>query len=199
MQEQDKNTGAGKQWETAPNWPTESGSSAFWEELGRTVAAFGTLEDTLAKALFTVEFRRRAAEGEKLGVGLEAYGQELVKGLSDTLRPLAKKLEAAWRDEDRELSEARAAILDEIRALKTERNRLCHGAWVRFEKEDEGSVRYYPRMHELSGAHTETRSLASIAETRERATRIVKAVLTDMAERYRTSLSGTGRAGRNPH
>ena len=39
-------------------WPTHRGTPAFWEELGRTVAAFGFLEDTLAKATHAPQGQR---------------------------------------------------------------------------------------------------------------------------------------------
>ena len=40
-------------------WPTHRHTSQFWEQLGRTVATFGFLEEVLGKAIFAFTASRR--------------------------------------------------------------------------------------------------------------------------------------------
>ena len=41
------------------DWPTNCGSPAFWEELGRTVVTFSHLEDMAARAYFGLTATRQ--------------------------------------------------------------------------------------------------------------------------------------------
>ena len=166
--------------------------------MGRTIATFGMLEDTLGKALFTATAQKHVAEGKELEREMAAWEKPVTKGLSDALTMVSGKVKAAWKEHDGELSAEHATIIEEIKELAKERNRLCHGAWMAFKTEDEGLVRYYLKKHELDGEHMVTRSLSEIAETRERATTVIKAVLADMGVRNKTVFAKASWTSRDP-
>ena len=198
MTTKNRNDDAGGGSHSAPNWPTHEGSAGFWEELGRTVATFGMLEDTLGKALFTATAQKQVSEGKELEREMAAWGAKVISGFSDTLGGLTKNIKVAWKQDGGGLSAEHAKVLKEIEELAKERNRLCHGAWMAFKTKDEGLVRYYPQGKELDGGHMVTRSLSEIAETRKRATTVIKAVLADMGVRNKTVFAKASWTSRNP-
>ena len=166
-----------------PNWPTQDGNPEFWEELGRAVGTFGMLEYWLAKTLFIVTAQIRVGEGKKVPTDWEGWGTKVIGGLSDTLNPLATKLQKAWRKQDGHLSDTQTAILAEIRDLVDERNQLCHAAWMAFRTGDEGTLFYFPKAQKVPGGNMQTRSLASISETKERVAAVIKEVIRDSSAR----------------
>ena len=181
-----------------PNWPTHHGSAAFWEELGRTVATFGMLEDTLGMALCVVTGQEPAAEGEALQRQLNEWAERVLRNLKRALCPLANQMEAAWATREGGLTENQAAIIAEDKALAKERNRLCHGAWIAFGRGDEGTVRYFPRKDETRGGHLKTRSLQALAETRERVAGVTKAVIADTEALTNRPFPGKGQQAQQP-
>lgn len=73
----------------SPKWPTDLFTAAFWEQLGRTIATFGLLEEVLGKAIFaftaTTEFNETDAAEY-----LSKWDRQLHQALTDTLWPLAE-------------------------------------------------------------------------------------------------------------
>lgn len=165
------------------NWPTHIGSGAFWEELGRTVAALGMLEDTLASALIVLSGQRPAADDHNAEEQVQEWYREVAEYLSGALHPLANSLAAAWEERDGALSEEQRTICDEIRSLAKERNRLCHGAWTAFDQPDTGTVRFFERRQEFAGRHTARRSMESMARTRGRAAMVIAELVADIEAR----------------
>lgn len=113
------------------NYPTHKQPPEFWEELGRTIATFGYLEDVLVKAYFAItattshEFETEAIAKAVV----DKWGEQLAFALADTLVSLAQKYAAAVRKnatanfpgiDTLEASIAKAADI---------RNALCHGFW----------------------------------------------------------------------
>ena len=170
-----------------PNWPTDKGSEALWEELGRTVATFGMLEDTLARAHFHVTGQQKPVDGVELEQQVEAWAAQLISSLPETLKPLADRIEAAWKALDGELTDGHGAIANEIRILADERNRLCHGAWIAFEQPDQGTVRYFARKFDVGGVYLETRSVQDLAEIRGRVKAVIEDVIADTEGRWTIS------------
>ena len=179
-------------WQNPPNWPTHKGSEALWEELGRTVATFGMLEDTLARAQFAVTGQQQQVEGVELERQMQTWASELIKGLIEPLKPLGGKLAAAWKAADGELTDGHRAIANEIRVLADERNRLCHGAWIAFEQPDQGTVRYFARKFDVGGVYLETRSVQDLAEIRGRVKAVIEDVIADTEARTNRPFPGRG-------
>ena len=183
MREGGDNPDEGGYWQNPPNWPTHKGSEALWEELGRTIATFGMLEDTLARACFHVTGQQQPVEGVDPKEQLNAWAAELVSNLPETLKPLADRMKAAWKALDGELTERRAAMAHEIKMLADERNRLCHGAWIAFDEQDRGTVRYFPRNFDVGEIFLETRSVEDLAEVRRRVTALINEIIADTQRR----------------
>lgn len=113
-------------------FPTHMHSAAFWEALGRAVATFGFLEETLAKAIFAFTGTRRLTPAEQSEEAIQKWIFTLQKALSrDTLGSLISEFEKAVHGNP----DATIADLDDLvsrlRKASSVRNVLCHGSWNR--------------------------------------------------------------------
>ena len=68
----------------------------------------------------------------------------------------------------------------------------------RSKRRTKGSYGTTRKEHELDGGHMVTRSLSEIAETRKRATTVIKAVRADMGVRNKTVFAKASWTSRNP-
>jgi hypothetical protein len=113
------------------NFPTHRNPPEFWEELGRTIATFGFLEDMLVKAYFAItattsyEFKTE----EEAEAAVEEWRDQLLYAMADTLVGLAQRYAAAVRGNE-------LARFPDINVLEVSitnaaglRNALCHGFW----------------------------------------------------------------------
>ena len=125
-----------------PDWPVNQGPAVFWQELGKTVAAFGYLEHTLASTCYAL-----LATGERAVALLEANDQKtmrrwtkrLLRSQTDSMGPLTRELDRVLTEAGlvpRAVREDLVARLDELRPW---RNALCHGAWLSVA--EDGSAR----------------------------------------------------------
>lgn len=68
-------------------FPTHAHEPKLWEALGRAVATFGFLEQTLAKAIFALTGTKSCSE-DAVSEAFKKWVPKLEKALSDTLNPL---------------------------------------------------------------------------------------------------------------
>ena len=104
------------------DWPTHIMPAEFWEELGRTFASFGFLEEMLKKTIFALSATR-----EHKSITLEMYerwARNLERTVKDTLGGLINRYEEELKD-----NEALRPLIDCLRDVKEHRNILCHGSW----------------------------------------------------------------------
>ena len=106
-------------------WPTNRGSSAFWEELGRTVATFSHLEDMMARAWFGLTATREFKNMEQAEAAFPKWEKEFKESLTDSLNSLTKKLKKAFNDDDRVPDEVARAYLARLDKLRVWRNVQC--------------------------------------------------------------------------
>jgi hypothetical protein len=109
-------------------FPTHAHASEFWEALGRCVATFGFLEETLGKAIFSFTATRPYGEDEIQ----QAYAEWLPKlehALTDQLGSLINNFGKAVRDHPMATISNLDEILDDLRKASTIRNVICHGSW----------------------------------------------------------------------
>ena len=109
-------------------FPTQLHDSAFWEWLGRTVATFGLLEETLGKAIFAFTATRPYSEAEID----QAYANWLPKleiALTDSLGSLIDTYGKAVRDHPNRTIRNVEDLLVDLRKAAKLRNVLCHGSW----------------------------------------------------------------------
>ena len=126
-----------------PLFPTHRHDPAFWCSLGRAVATFGFLEETLKKAVLALTGTVRAPEDETAAkAAVEAWGDLLERSLVSTLNPLIDTVTKAAKDHP----ELKTTNIDEfeadLRAAAKVRNLVCHGSWR--APDDQGvSVAFY--------------------------------------------------------
>lgn len=126
------------------NWPTHKGEPKFWEELGRTVATFTTLEDILPRFYLAITGSRNNKEFSEEDVKI--WVAKLDKSLSDTLGGLIEKVREAFGDDERIEKEIKFEIITRLEGLKVWRNVLCHGAWVGFENDGSAQLRFFRKL-----------------------------------------------------
>jgi hypothetical protein len=113
-----------------PTFPTQAHASAFWEALGRAVATFGFLEETLGKAIFAYTGMRQIPE-EQINAAYEKWTLTLEHALTDALGKLIDAYGKAVRDHDGATINNFDVLIDHRREAVTLRNVLCHGHGTR--------------------------------------------------------------------
>ena len=67
-----------------PSFPTHLHSPEFWEQLGRTIATYGFLEEVLGRAIFAFT-ATRAYSPEEIDAAYQAWLPQLERALTDQL------------------------------------------------------------------------------------------------------------------
>jgi hypothetical protein len=109
-------------------FPTQMHAPAFWEALGRAVATFGFLEETLGKAIFAYTGMRQIPE-EQINAAYEKWTLTLQHALSDALGGLIDTYGKAVRDHGGATVENLDVLIDRLEEAARRRNVLCHGSW----------------------------------------------------------------------
>jgi hypothetical protein len=113
-----------------PQFPTHLHNAGFWEALGRTIATFGFLEETLGKAIFAFTGTTRYSESE-VAAAFEKWLPTLERALSDPLAGLIDTYGKAVRSNPEATITNLDDLLNELRKASVIRNVLCHGSWQR--------------------------------------------------------------------
>lgn len=116
--------------ELPEDFPTTEYSVEFWSWLGRCVASFGMLEETLRMAILllsaTIPYRK-----EEIETKYEKWHPRIENNKSETLRPLVDQYFKFLKEHP----ETNVENLDEfecdLRELIPLRNALSHAAWPR--------------------------------------------------------------------
>lgn len=111
-----------------PNFPTHMHEAAFWEELGRVVATFGFLEETLAKAIFAFTATTEYDE-EAVAAALEKWQPTLERALTDALGGQISAYENAVKAHGGLQMVNFDELIEDLKAATSVRNALCHGSW----------------------------------------------------------------------
>ncbi len=109
-------------------FPTHRHEPEFWEQLGRTIATYGFLEEVLGKAIFAFTATRRY-KADEIGAAYDAWLPKLERALTDQLVNLAEAYGKATRDHPDTFTENVADLVEAIKAAAVIRNMLCHGSW----------------------------------------------------------------------
>lgn len=110
------------------DYPTHRHSDEFWEQLGRTVATYGFLEQVLGRAIFALTATRKYAQDELE----EEYGKwlgQLERALSDPLGGLIAAYDNALRKHHELPVDNPEQLIGDLRCAAQLRNALCHGSW----------------------------------------------------------------------
>lgn len=109
-------------------FPTHTHSKLFWEQLGRTIATCGFLEEVLRRAIFAFTATRRYRADEAEGA-YRAWLPILEKALTDQLSNLAESYGKAVRENQDPTVENVEELVESVKSLAKIRNILCHGSW----------------------------------------------------------------------
>jgi hypothetical protein len=104
-----------------PLFPTHLHSPEFWEQLGRTVATFGCLEEVLGKAIFALTGTVPYDEAERQGA-FERWLPTLERALTDPLGGLIESYGKAYHDHPDDAFGNSDDLLDELRRASAIRN-----------------------------------------------------------------------------
>ncbi len=158
-----------------PDWPLSRDNPAFWEELGKTVAMFGSLEDTLTSACYGLTeppADPNDLRSEHVPAHLEWYAK-LEASRTNTMRIATDRFVKLLKDDGRVPHAVRHELRVQLEELRRWRNALCHGTWFGFSdagagvlshfyKEDKRVVRFPPMV-----------TLRDLAELRARIVHII--------------------------
>jgi hypothetical protein len=111
-----------------PLFPTHRHSPQFWEQLGRTIATYGFLEEVLGKAIFAFTATRNYSV-EEIATVYQAWLLRLERALTDQLWNLAESYGTAARDNPATTTKNVDELVEDIKKATIIRNVLCHGSW----------------------------------------------------------------------
>lgn len=110
------------------DFPTHLHEPLFWEELGRLIASFGFLEETLSKAIFAFTATTSYNEN-KISDAYEKWLPQLERALSDPLGNLIDVYGKSVRNNQSSTISNLDELLADLRKASTYRNVFCHGSW----------------------------------------------------------------------
>jgi hypothetical protein len=111
-----------------PMFPTHRHSPQFWEQLGRTIATYGFLEEVLGKAIFAFTATRKYSTNE-IDAAYQTWLPQLERALTDQLWNLAESYGKAAHDNPNTTTKNVDELVEHIKNATVIRNVLCHGSW----------------------------------------------------------------------
>lgn len=130
-----------------PEFPTQRHRPEFWEQLGRTVATFGFLEETLAKAIFAFTATTEYSE-EEVQKALDKWPDQLKCALSDTLYPLAAIYRKVVCEHQGPVPENLDDLIEDIKRAADIRNAISHGSWHQPDAAGKSELFFFNRRAE---------------------------------------------------
>lgn len=108
--------------------PVHRHDPLFWAALGRVVATFGFLEETLGKAIFAITATTEYDDAA-MAAAVEKWGGTVEKALTDPLGAKINGYEKAVRAHTSVKLGNLDWLFDDLRRAAEVRNALCHGSW----------------------------------------------------------------------
>ena len=130
------------------NFPTHLHTAAFWEALGRAVATFGFLEETLGKAIFSFT-ATRAYSQEEIQKAYAEWLPKLEHALTDQLGTLINNYGKAVREHPQATITDLDKLLENLKEASSIRNVLCHGSWRAPNSSDASIPHFVNRQKEI--------------------------------------------------
>ena len=127
-------------------WPTHRCPPEFWEELGRTIAKLGFLEDCLKRAHLAITATKEYDSVEAAQAAFDAWEPALVRSMDETLGQLAQRFVEALEPDTRFTAGEVSEVDKDLNGISNWRNALCHGAWTDYDDHTGlATLRYWPR------------------------------------------------------
>lgn len=158
-----------------PDWPLSGDNPAFWEELGKTVAMFGNLEDTLTSACYGLT--KPPADpsdlrAEQVPAYLDWYAR-IEASRTDAMGVVTDRFIKFLKNDGR----IPLAVQDELRAqldeLRRWRNALCHGAWRGFSRNGAGVLSHFYKEKKQVVCFPSKVDLKDLADLRARTVDVI--------------------------
>lgn len=128
-------------------FPTHRHSAEFWEALGRTIATFAFLEDTLGRAIFAFT-ATRAYPSEEIEEIYQDWLPKMERALTDQLWNLAEVYAKSVKEHPDATIKNIDELISEIKEATTIRNVLCHGSWGLPDKDGKSVPRFVSKKGE---------------------------------------------------
>ncbi len=160
-------------------FPTHLHPAEFWEALGRVVATFGFLEETLGKAIFSFTATRQYPEME-IQAAYERWLPTLQRALSDPLGGLIDSYGKAVRENPKATISNLDDLTDHLRKASTIRNVLCHGSWNRRPDNQGRSLPFF--VNRNSKVFETPVDLAYLNQVQRHATELACAVISTVTQ-----------------
>lgn len=128
------------------DWPVPQGPDGFWQELGRTIAAFGHLEQMLGSACYALLIAPEQMEAfleSPTGKAASRWVERTRKTWVDALHGLISEFDRGLRDARRIPHAVREGLVADLRLLRPWRNALCHGAWLDVDEDGCGHLVHF--------------------------------------------------------
>ncbi|WP_045856511.1 hypothetical protein [Teredinibacter purpureus] len=153
-------------------FPTQKHEGQFWEALGRAVATFGFLEDTLCRAIYAFSVTQTYKEDE-IEDALKKILVKVRRSMSDQLWGLIETFGKAVREHPEATIENLDDLIQCLKEAAEIRNVICHASWPK--PNDEGfSIPRFVNKKEL--IFLTPISIKELHQTRENAAELVCAV-----------------------
>jgi len=182
-----------------PDWPVNQGPAVFWQELGKTVAAFGYLEHVLASTCYAL-----LATGQRAAALLEAddnaalseWWKRLVHSRTDSLRPLTVELDRVLTEAGRVPRAVREDLVVRLDELRPWRNALCHGAWLSVAEDGSAHLQHVYRYEGIFAGFERDVDAKRLSEIRARTVEVTIRIAeaASVAGPAYTHMGGTGYA-----
>lgn len=163
-----------------PNgFPTHRHTNELWEELGRTVATFGFLEEVLGRAIFAVTATKQVSE-EEAEAEVTKWIVTLERALDDTLGKLIDSYEKALANRPEAAGAMKEAGLSfqALREANVIRNALCHGSWQPPDGNGRSELRYVDKRR---GVFDTAVDLKFLQQTRQGVVELICDVIDSVA------------------
>lgn len=144
-------------------FPTHGHSPEFWEQLGRTIATFGFLEETLGKAIFAFTATTEYSE-DVIDAVLVKWSDQLQRALTDTLIPLVNVYAKVVREHQASDFANLDELVDDIKKIATIRNALCHGSWRKPDSDGRSQLYFFNKKFEKFDSRVDVEWLRKIQE-----------------------------------
>lgn len=143
-------------------YPTHLQPASFWEELGRTIATFGFLENCLTKAIFAYGMIKEFDDDDELEEAYMAFIREMEKTLSDALGALIEKFRRSVEAHREPPFDGFDKLITKLQNAKEYRNVISHGFWQHPDGESRSLPFFVNRKGEIYDQPMDTNFLASI-------------------------------------
>lgn len=113
-------------------FPTHAHAAGFWECLGRAVATFGFLEETLARAIFALTGSRHPTGDEAaIKAAVDSWLVDLEVTLKEQLHDLIVRFDEAVEHHPQSKFEpaSRSDLVKALQEARKHRNAICHASW----------------------------------------------------------------------